>query len=130
MVQYLFELKLEDSNTTQPSYSYSLDLNPLQEDNPSQIFTPEIRQSMRKTLQNKSSCRISDLNLNRIISAWIEDIREGYRRTQMALNLPLLIGDEINHLKEDGNRLLPELISPDLSNIEPQDGALPPLNFV
>ncbi|QFS51399.1 hypothetical protein GXM_08893 [Nostoc sphaeroides CCNUC1] len=96
---------------------------------PEQVFTPEIREHLRLSLQNKSLCAIKDNHLNQIIQTWIQDIKEGYRDSTLTLNLPLLIESNIDKLNEQGFQELPSVISPDLSNIEPQLGMLPPLNF-
>lgn len=126
MVIYNFYLKIKGN---QDRYNYSLDFKPSQENNPEQVFTPEITESLRKKLQKKSSCAIKDKHLNRILTSWIQDIKEGYRESTLTLNLPLLIESEIDKLQEFGNQQLPEMIEPDISEIEPQIGALPPLVF-
>ena len=50
MVKYTLELQLPDSNHTQHTFQYSLDLNEYQENNPNEIFTQEIRSNMRKKI--------------------------------------------------------------------------------
>jgi hypothetical protein len=129
MVKYSLELKLKNYNDVQNSYRYTLDLNPAQENQPEQIFDREICQRIKQKFQTESACKISDANLNRMVAAWREDIREGYRYTTITLDLPLLIESEIEKLQESGNQQLPEMIEPDISEIEPQIGALPPLVF-
>jgi hypothetical protein len=126
MVKYTFSLRIKGSDD---QYIYSLDLNHTQENMPEQIFTPESREHLRLSLQNKSLCAIKDNHLNQIIQTWIQDIKEGYRDSTLTLNLPLLIESNIDKLNEQGYQELPSVISPDLSNIEPQLGMLPPLNF-
>ncbi|WP_152591959.1 hypothetical protein [Nostoc sphaeroides] len=126
MVKYTFSLRIKGSDE---QYIYSLDLNHTQENMPEQVFTPEIREHLRLSLQNKSLCAIKDNHLNQIIQTWIQDIKEGYRDSTLTLNLPLLIESNIDKLNEQGFQELPSVISPDLSNIEPQLGMLPPLNF-
>ena len=126
MVIYKFFLNIKGS---QERYNYSLDFKPNQEDNPEQVFTTEIKESIRKTLQTKSSCAIKDKHLNQILTTWIQDIKEGYRESTITLDLPLLIESEIDKLQEFGNQELPEIIEPDISEIDPQFGALPPLVF-
>ena len=126
MVVYNFFLKIKN---VQEQYSYSLDLNQNQEDNPELVFTREIKESLRRRLQNKSSCAIKDKHLNQILTTWIQDIKEGYRESTITLDLPLLIESDIEKLQESGNQQLPEMIEPDISEIEPQIGALPPLLF-
>jgi hypothetical protein len=126
MVKYTFSLRIKGSDE---QYIYSLDFNHTQENMPEQVFTPEIREHLRLSLQNKSLCAIKDNHLNQIIQTWIQDIKEGYRDSTLTLNLPLLIESNIDKLNEQGFQELPSVISPDLSNIEPQLGMLPPLNF-
>ena len=126
MVKYSFSLKLKGTND---EYSYALDLTAQQENFPEKVFTQEIRESLRNTLQNKSSCAIKDNHLNQIIQTWIQDIREGYRDSNLTLNLPLLIESNLEQLNEQGNQDIPTIISPNLSDIEPQIGMFPPLNF-
>ncbi len=126
MVIYKFFLQIKGN---QDQYNYSLDFQPNQENNPGQVFTTEIKESLRKTLQKQSSCAIKDKHLNTILTTWIQDIKEGYRESTITLDLPLLIQSEIEKLQESGNQQLPELIEPDISEIEPQIGALPPLVF-
>lgn len=127
MVKYTFHLQAKDSAER---YSYTLDLNPIQEDMPEQIFTPAIKEDIRTTLQNLSLSAIKDHQLNNIIQTWIEDIREGYRFSSLTLNLRLLIEENIDQLQEMGNQEIPKIIDPDLSDIEPEFGMLPPLNFI
>lgn len=126
MVKYRFELKVAGSPN---SYPYILDLNLAQENNPEQIFNQEIRQSMQNNLQNQSSCKISEPNLKKIINAWIEDIKEGYRTTTLTLDLPLLAADKFNYFQESGCQEIPTPIRPTLAGIEPLIGAFPRLNF-
>ncbi|MBK1987906.1 hypothetical protein A0J48_010200 [Sphaerospermopsis aphanizomenoides BCCUSP55] len=127
MVKYSFSLKIKG---TSDEYTYALNLNYRQENFPEEIFTQEIRENLRTTLQNKSLCAIKDHHLNQIIQTWIQDIREGYRDSNLTLNLPLLIESSIEQLNEPGNQDLPTIISPNLSEIEPKIGKFPPLNFV
>ncbi|MFM5892418.1 MAG: hypothetical protein ACKOQS_29685 [Dolichospermum sp.] len=127
MVKYSFSLKLKG---TYDEYTYALDLTYRQENFPEEIFTQEIRESLRTTLQNKSLCAIKEHHLNQIIQTWIQDIREGYRDSNLTLNLPLLIESSIEQLNESGNQDLPTVINPNLSEIEPIIGKFPPLNFV
>ena len=127
MVKYTFNLKLKDSSA---QYTYTLDLTPTQEDMPEQIFTPAIKEDIRTTLQNLSLSAIKDHQLNNIIQTWVEDIKEGYRFSSLTLNLRLLIEENIDKLQETGNQEIPKIIDPDLSDIEPEFGMLPPLNFI
>jgi hypothetical protein len=127
MVKYTFNLKLQGSSA---QYTYTLDLTPTQEDMPEQIFTLAIKEDIRTTLQNLSLSAIKDHQLNNIIQTWVEDIREGYRFSSLTLNLRLLIEENIDKLQETGNQEIPKIIDPDLSDIEPEFGMLPSLNFI
>lgn len=127
MVQYKFSLKVKGGNNEE--YSYFLDLNSNQENAPEQFFTPQVRENIRLNLQNQSLCAIKDNDLIQIVNTWIQDIKEGYRDSSLTLNLPLLIEAGIDELNEQGNQEPPTLLSPDLSDIEPMFGMLPPLNF-
>ena len=129
MARYAVSLKLKDSADPKEVYTYPLTLIPAQENNPEQIFTYEIREGLRKNLQQQSGCKINDNHLQQIINTWIEDIQEGYRDTLITLDLPPLIAANIEQIQETGNQELPQLIDPDLSEIEPILGMLPPLNF-
>ena len=126
MIAYDFFLYLQGSNIP---YKYSLKFKPHEEDYPEQKFTPEIRESMRRDLQNQSSSKINDAHLNKMIETWIEDIKEGFRETTITMNLPSLLTDGLDRLQENGNQNLPAILPPDLAEIEPQFGCLPPLNF-
>ncbi|MBE9188563.1 hypothetical protein IQ270_28995 [Microcoleus sp. LEGE 07076] len=129
MIKYTISLKLKGSQNPNEEYQYTLSLTSYQENNPDKIFTSEIRESMRTNLQNQSSCKISDSHLNQMIKSWIEDIKEGYRSCPITLDLPPLIAEKINQLQEAGNQEMPTPIYPDLSEIAPCWGMLPPLNF-
>lgn len=126
MTKYTLTLKNKDS---QDEYKYALDLNSAQENNPEQIFKLEIRESIRNTLQKQSSCKISDAHLNRMITNWTQDIKEGYRDSLIQLDLPSLLMANIGNLQEMGNQEIPALIEPNISDIEPCGGMLPPLIF-
>lgn len=127
MVLYKFNLTVKDVSQ---SYTYGLDLNSHQEDHPQDIFTAEIKENLRTNLQNKSLCSIKDKHLNQIIATWIEDIKEGYRESKLTLDLPLLIESNLEKLQDSGNQDLPPLLSPEISDIEPQWGMLPPLTTI
>jgi hypothetical protein len=129
VIKYTISLKLKDSQNPNEVYLYTLSLNPKQENNPEQIFTSEIRESMRTNLQNQSSCKINDNHLNQIIKTWVQDIKEGYRASAITLDLPLLIESNLANLRETGNQEMPNPIPPDLGDIAPIWGMLPPLNF-
>lgn len=126
MVKYILLLKMKDTND---EVKYTVDLQTDHENNPEQFFKPGMREKIRAYLQTHSSYKINDINLNKIINTWIENIKEGYRDSTISLDLPLLIQSDINNLNEPGNQEMPTLISPDMSDVEPQIGALPPLIF-
>jgi hypothetical protein len=127
MITYKFFLNLRDPPER---YSFLLELTPVQEDNPEGIFTVSVRQAIQKKFQEDSSCAVRDNHLNQIINAWIEDIREGYRESSITLDLPLLIDCNIELIEETGNQELPSLFPPDLADIEPMMGVLPPLDLI
>ncbi|GGA26525.1 hypothetical protein CYANOKiyG1_42560 [Okeania sp. KiyG1] len=126
MVKY--SLTLTNKNTNQIS-RYTLDLEQYYENQPASFFTPIVCNKIRNELQSKSSCHINDMYLQIIIKTWIQDIKEGYRDSNILLDLPKINHQNINSLKESGNQEIPQLIYPDLSDIEPKIGALPPLDF-
>jgi hypothetical protein len=131
MVQYQLEMKLEDSGLTGEVFRYSLDFSLSEEDNPqTKLFTQEIKESIRRSLQNQSGRSIDDGKLEKIVNIWAKDIREGYRRTTVTLSLPSLAEDKLRNLRESGNQEIPDLVFPDLSGIEPKLGAYPPLTFL
>jgi hypothetical protein len=130
MVRYTFSLFVENSLTPPTGYQYALDLTQAQEDNPEGIFTSVCRKDLRSQLQKQSSCAIREPHLNQIIHAWLEDIREGFRETRLTLDLPPQDVENIGDLEDDGNQELPILLEPDLSEIEPIFGMLPPLDEI
>ncbi|NEQ38293.1 MAG: hypothetical protein F6K40_19310 [Okeania sp. SIO3I5] len=126
MVQY--SLSLTNKNTNQ-QYRYTVDLEENYENNPLIFFTPLICQKIRDELETKSGHQINDSHLQIIIKTWIQDIKEGYRDSSIILDLVKLNHQNIHNLTESGNQEIPSLIYPDLSDIEPKIGALPPLDF-
>lgn len=129
MVKYTISLKLKGSEDLKEIYSYTLSLTPQQENNPERMFTSEIRESLRTNLQKQSQCKINDNHLNQIIKTWIQDIKEGYRSSAIALDLPSIDLERLREFQETGNQEIPGFISPDLEEISPTWGMLPPLNF-
>lgn len=126
MVKYSFYLKVKASGN---EHYYSLNLDSNQENVPEKVFTYQVRENIRLNLQNQSLCAIKDNHINQIVNTWIQDIREGYRDSTLTLNLRLLIESGIEQLNEQGNQEFPALVNPDLSDIEPTFGMLPPLVF-
>jgi hypothetical protein len=130
MVQYTLKILLPDTPSSNP-IRYMIDLiTPAQESHPETVFTSEIKESMRKSLQKQGSCRINDTNLQKIIQRWVQDIKEGYPESQISLNLPSAQIEALNDLQDSGNQEIPNVVLPDMSEIEPIGGILPPLNFV
>jgi hypothetical protein len=127
MVMYQLFLQVKGAN--QPE-KYGLDFNAQEESNPRLKFTEEIRESLKKTLQNKTLCAINDYHLNEIINTWIEDIEEGGQVTSITLDLPPLGAEKLLQINDQGNQEKPSLIAPDLGGIEPTLGMLPPLNLI
>ncbi|CEJ45396.1 hypothetical protein [Umezakia ovalisporum] len=126
MVKYKFSLSVKGF---EQEYTYILDLLPQEENNPEQVFNEQLREKLRIDMQNQSLCAIKDSHLNQIIKTWIQDIKEGFRNSNITLNLPLLIEANIEQLDEQGNQEIPTIITPNLLDIEPQLGMLPTLNF-
>ncbi|MGC9503151.1 hypothetical protein [Baaleninema sp.] len=128
MVRYTFLLATE--KTPDPNYvSHHLDLPPALENDPDRLFDRAFCEDLRSILQQKTDCAINDVQLDRIVKAWLEDIKEGYRNTRLVLELPPLEFENVHQLQDEGDRTVPPLIPPDLSDIAPQGGALPPLTF-
>lgn len=125
MVEY--SLNLTNKNTNQ-IYRYILDLEEYYENRPASFFTSIVCNKIRNELQSKGGFYINDMYLNIIIKTWIQDIKEGYRDSNIFLDLPKINHQNIN-LKKSGNQEITKLIDPDLSDIEPKIGALPPLDF-
>ncbi|UAJ72061.1 hypothetical protein IQE94_13240 [Synechocystis sp. PCC 7339] len=128
MVKYALTVE-PTNNLYRESLRYALDLTPHQENNPATIFDTEIKKSMLKSLKSSGTYKILPLQLEQIIQRWQDDIGQGYRETTIKLKLSLLIDAQINQVVESGYQLVPDLIEPDLSSVEPKGGAFPPLNF-
>lgn len=124
MVKYTFNLKVGKEK-----YEIAIDLQKNLEDRPERYFTPAECEKIREDLQRQSSCKINDSHLRRIVTSWIEDILEGYRHSELTLDLPLMSEANIENLRESGNQEIPSVIYPKISEVEPLAGALPPLNF-
>lgn len=96
---------------------------------PEDFFTLAVCDRLKIDLQKQSGCRINDSDLSLIVATWIEDIKEGYRNSSIALPLPFIKPGSLENLQAPVNKELPFLISPDLAEIEPKLGAMPPLDF-
>lgn len=127
MVKYTVTIKNKEDNQ---EYSYSLELNQNQEDNPQLIFSSEITSSMKKQLEVKSLATINEYQLQQIINGWIEDIKEGYRRTFISFKLKSTLDESLKLLTDNGYQEIPDFIEPDLQNIEPIGGILPPISSI
>ncbi|MDJ0557037.1 MAG: hypothetical protein QNJ68_21860 [Microcoleaceae cyanobacterium MO_207.B10] len=126
MVKYSLTLTNKKNNQ---QYRYTIDLQQNYEDHPANFFTPIMSHKIRKDLESQTNCQINDINLQIIIKTWIEDIKEGYRDSSIVLDLPAIKHQNMHQLTESGNQEIPPLIYPDLSDVEPKIGALPPLDF-
>lgn len=124
MVKYTFNLKVGKEK-----YEWAIDLQKYQEDRPERYFTQGECERIREELQRQSACRINDSHLKIIVTNWLADIKEGYRHSELTLDLPLMREANIENLQESGNQEIPGVIYPEISEVEPQTGALPPLNF-
>ena len=130
MVEYTLELKISNNaDRVGNSCNYVLNLSSQEEDYPEQKFTDDFCQEIRSVLQKKSSCKIDQTNLKKIVKLWLEDIKEGYRETTVNIDLPTFLGEDLESINESGNQQIPPLFTPSLSTIEPQIGELPKLNF-
>lgn len=126
----LYRLTLKNKNTPDlPDVIHELDLSPSQEDNPEALFKGNAREELRQILQEQTAASITNASLQKIIDRWLDDIREGYRLTPLTLTLAPLEFDNLKNLKDQGNPTPPPFVPPDFSEISPQRGALPPLNF-
>jgi len=114
---------------TNETYIYTLQLTPREEDYPEEAFTPSRCQQIQEQLEVESASKIDNSSLSRIVKTWVKDIREGFRESSITLDLPSLLESQIMDLHDDGNQEIPSLFPPDLSEIEPQYGAFPPLIF-
>jgi len=126
MVKYKLSLKLKD---LPDSFDYYRDLTQAEENYPEKFLTSTLREEIREHFQQQSCCHLNDGNLNRLINHWIQDIKEGYRESVIALDLPPIGAANLHQLQDSGNQEIPPLVFPDISEIEPSRGALPPLIF-
>ena len=126
MVKYSFRLEIQES---QEKYGYTVDLNQSSENRPEGFFNKDVCETMRMELQRQSLCRIDNNALKRIVQNWIEDIKEGYRNSSLTLDLLPLSENNVGNLSDRGNQEIPQMLDPDISQIEPVGGALPSLNF-
>lgn len=135
-----YELSLSIKGTSAPEYQCEMMLDEAEESNKAQLerrFQQE-REKIRKTLQRhvdryvKPPRGVGNDFLTDVLQAWMREIREGQFTTTITRDLPVMTNDEIDKLEDDGYRILPEdleFIPPDINDIEPTIGVLPPLNF-
>lgn len=126
MVKYSLTLK---NQKNKQEYRYSFNLNEAEENMPEHFFTAAVCDRLKIDLQKQSGCSISDRHLSLIVATWIEDIKEGYRNSSIALDLPLIEPGNLDNFQPPVNKKLPLLLSPNLGEIEPKLGAMPPLDF-
>lgn len=126
MVTYTFILTLEDTKQT---YEYSQKLSQKQENAPESLRNSEMMDNIRRFFEEESDRQLNQKNLEKILTAWINDIKEGYRTTSMTLQLPSLKDQKLRRFKDSGNQTLPQLIEPDTKQIHPHKGSFPPLTF-
>lgn len=135
-----YELSLSIKGTSAPEYQCEMMLDEAEESNKAQLerrFQQE-REKIRETLQRhvdryvKPPRGVGNDFLTDVLQAWMREIREGQFTTTITRDLPVMTNDEIDKLEDDGYRILPEdleFIPPDINDIEPTIGVLPPLNF-
>ena len=135
-----YELSLSIKGTSAPEYQCEMMLDVDEESNKVKLerrFQQE-REKIRETLQRyvdryvKPPRGVGNDFLTDVLQAWMREIREGQFTTTITRDLPVMTNDEIDKLEDDGYRILPEdleFIPPDINDIEPTIGVLPPLNF-
>lgn len=126
MVKYSLTLKNKNTNK---EHRYALELNKNDENMPENFFTSAVCDRLKIDLQKQSGCHLNHSNLSLIIATWIEDIKEGYRNSTIVLNLPFIKPEKLDNLQAPVNRKMPDLITPNLADIEPKLGAMPSLDF-
>jgi hypothetical protein len=135
-----YELFLSIKGTSAPEYECEIMLDVEEESNKAKLelkFQQE-RDKIRETLQAYVDRHVEPPRgvgnefLNDVLQAWMREIGEGQFTTILTRDLPVLTNDEIDKLEDDGYRVLPEaleFIPPDINDIEPTIGVLPPLDF-
>jgi len=87
MTEYTIIVKIPNAGNKE--VSYSVNLTGLYEDYPGDYFrSKENRQRLCQDIQKECFRTISDENLDQIVAKWISDIKSGFRRTTIALDLP------------------------------------------
>lgn len=91
-----FKVVLKITNHNNQELPYSVNLRGAYEDYPEDYFrVDENRRKMQIALQEQAGCKIDNFQLKLIIDKWIEEIKEGRRRTTVRLDLPLEIIEPI-----------------------------------
>jgi len=125
MVKYIFELKIEGDHEV---YQCILDLDLDQENHPESVFDTNLKQIIRTSLESQSDCKINSVQINYMLSTWAQDIAQGYRTTQISLDLAYVIQDKLSRLQDQGLQDPPKISDPPLDQIEPT--MLPPLTLI
>jgi hypothetical protein len=125
MVKYIFELKIEGDHEV---YQCILDLNLDQENHPEFVFDTNLKQIIKANLESQSDCKINSVQINYMLSTWAQDIAQGYRTTQISLDLAYVIQDKLSRLQDQGLQDPPKMSDPPLDQIEPT--MLPPLTLI
>lgn len=150
MVKYTYKLFITAQKSSLFLSEYAIDLTEEEENNPHNKLWEE-RQRIREALQQKTNIWLDDESLEIIIKTWTQDIKEGYRDTNLSLDLPIItqavdylegssyqqphevilpnINHDISELIPPYINKVPELVPPDIRDIEPTIGVLPPLDF-
>ncbi|MFN6478275.1 hypothetical protein [Nostoc sp. DedQUE07] len=87
MPEYTLVIKIPFAGNRE--FLYGTILNGSHESYPEDYFrVKENRQNLSRAIETESSRKISTSQLDRIVSLWILDIKQGYRRTTVALDMP------------------------------------------
>lgn len=128
MVEYTFFLTIKNRND--PPIKYSLDLQKNQENSPEQLLKPDNKKEIKRELDRQIQTQeISSEDLETVLKTWIKDIKEGYRMTEIILDLSPPKPKSIQDLQEIVAQETHQLLTPDLREIEPHQGVLPSLDF-
>lgn len=131
LMSYQLFLILQGSNN---QYSYEIELTEAEENNPeprleqdrSKIKT-KIEQEIKK--KEPQPRKLRDKDLNDIIKKWAFNIKNGFPDLKLPIDLPIMTDEDIEKIQENGYQDLPELVAPDIKEIEPPVVILPPLEF-
>lgn len=118
MVTYTYKLFLTVNGSSLSPSDYAIDLTEEEESNPNNKLG-EQRESIKNIFQQRTSRCLNDEHLELIIKAWLQDIKEGYRDTTLALDLPLLIEQEANNLEASNYPQIPVVFPPHSNENQP-----------